>query len=68
MRIPHYLVKSPSGVWHFCRRMLGCLVPVFKRPVIREPWAPVSWLLCVTSRSHFSVRLMRSRLTCGLVS
>lgn len=35
MRIPHYLVKTPSGTWHFRLRMSICLVGIFNKPVIK---------------------------------
>lgn len=36
MRVPHYLVKTPSGTWHFRRRMPVLLVGVFNKPVIKR--------------------------------
>lgn len=36
MRIPHYLVKSPNGVWHFRRRTPACLLILLKRSVIKR--------------------------------
>jgi ribosomal protein L1 len=36
MRIPHYLHKAPSGVFHFRRRMPSCLHVLVGRPVIKK--------------------------------
>ena len=36
MRIPHYLHKAPSGVFHFRRRMPSCLHALIGRPVIKK--------------------------------
>jgi hypothetical protein len=36
MRIPHYLVKSPSGTWHFRRRTPVSLIGIFNKPVIKR--------------------------------
>jgi hypothetical protein len=36
MRVPHYLVKTPSGTWHFRQRMPVCLVGIFNKPVIKR--------------------------------
>jgi len=36
MRIPHYLVRAPSGMYHFRRRMPSCLHALVGRPVIKK--------------------------------
>jgi len=36
MRVPHYLVKTPSGTWHFRRRMPVSLIGIFNKPVIKR--------------------------------
>jgi len=36
MRVPHYLVKTPSGTWHFRRRMPVSLIGVLGKPVIKR--------------------------------
>lgn len=36
MRIPHYLVKAPSGVFHFRRRMPAVLRHLLGRSVIKK--------------------------------
>lgn len=36
MRVPHYLVKTPSGTWYFRRRMPVSLIGIFNKPVIKR--------------------------------
>lgn len=36
MRIPHYLVRSPSGVYHFRRRVPAVVGRVLKRAVVKK--------------------------------
>lgn len=36
MRVPHYLVKTPSDTWHFRRRMPVSLTGIFNKSVIKR--------------------------------
>jgi hypothetical protein len=36
MRIPHYLQKAPSGVWHYRQRIPARLIPLIGRSIIKK--------------------------------
>jgi integrase len=36
MRIPHYLQKAPSGVWHYRQRIPARLIPLVGRTIIKK--------------------------------
>jgi hypothetical protein len=40
MRVPRYLVKTPSGVWHFRRRVPVSLVGIFNKPFTKRTLGP----------------------------
>lgn len=36
MRLPHYLHRAPSGIWHFRQRVPTHLIPVFGKQVLKQ--------------------------------